>query len=91
MIVQGEDSGTNTCRLTIKTDHCADVVEDFLSLILQENEKENILQLGDNFLLAQKDELLPQDFASSGPWDGIDETHFSNFLIWCHLKTDIKI
>ena len=65
-------------------------MEDFLSLVLQENEKENILKPRDNLLLALKDKLLLQDFPSSGPWDGIDEICFSNFLVWRHLKTVIK-
>lgn len=40
--------------------------------------------------MALKDKLLPQDFASSGPWDGINKIHSSNFLKWCHLKMDIQ-
>ena len=68
----GRGCGTNTCKPTIKTDQCANIMEDFLSLVLQENEKENILQLGDNLLLALKEKLLLQDFPCCRPWDGID-------------------
>ena len=34
-------------NLPLKIDNCANVVEDVLSLIFQQNEKENILQFGD--------------------------------------------
>ena len=87
---KGETVAQILVNLPLKIVCCANFVEDFLSLILQENEKENILQFGDILLLALNEKLLLKYFASSGPWDGNNETHFSNFLLWCPLKTVIK-
>ena len=91
MVTQGEDCVTNSCQLTSKTDHCLNVVEDFLSLTLQENEKENILPLGDILFLALKDKLLPQDFASNEPWDGIDEViqDLKDIFLWERMRKEL--
>ena len=66
-------------------------MEDFLSLTLQENEKENILPLRDILFLALKDKLLPQDFASNKPWDGIDEViqDLKDIFLWERMRKEL--
>ena len=44
---KGETVAQVLVNLPLKIDHCANVVEDVLSMIFQQIEKENILQVGD--------------------------------------------
>ena len=44
---KGETVAQIPVNLPLKIDHGANVVEDVLSMIFQQNEKENIVQFGD--------------------------------------------
>ena len=67
---KGETVAQVLVNLPLKIDHCANVVEDVLSMIFQQNEKENILQVGDpgaktNLANNKLNDLLFSEFRSS--------------------------